>query len=151
MINFSFDLSDVAFCILSRYNQSLVHFTREYSCSCKIHYFNLNQNYSIEKYQTNRLRLTPICQENGTEMIGEEYSKENHLILQDLENQCDYQLIFLDCDAMTTTTTTEPITTIISSESMENDADTSMEFIVENISPSTTSRLGGNECEVICS
>jgi len=99
-------LSDVAFCILSRYNQTLFHLSREYSCSCNIHYFNLNQNLidNTSKYKTNYLRLTPICNENNTDLIFEEEINENDLILQDLENTCDYKLMFLDCDAMTTTT-----------------------------------------------
>jgi hypothetical protein len=103
----SFELSDVAFCVLSRYNQTLFHLSREYSCSCNIHYFNLNQNLinnASNKYKTNYLRLTPICNENHMDFIFKEEINENNLILQDLENTCDYKLMFLDCDAMTTTT-----------------------------------------------
>jgi hypothetical protein len=34
-----------------------------------------------------------------------QYSNTTDFILQGLEDKCDYKLIFLDCDAMTTTTT----------------------------------------------
>jgi hypothetical protein len=113
----SFDLSDVAFCILSRYNQTLFHLSRQHSCSCNIHYFNRNQDFienssiSIIKYDTNYLRLTPICHDNDTESI----LNETDLILQGLEDKCNYKLMFLDCDAMTTTT--EMTTTLLNKES----------------------------------
>ncbi len=103
-------MSDVAFCILSRYNQTLFHLSRQHSCSCNIHYFNLNQNLtentfiSLSKYKTNYLRLAPICHQNNINSIFEEKINKNDLILYDLENTCDYKLMFLDCDAMTTTT-----------------------------------------------
>jgi hypothetical protein len=102
----------VAFCIVSRYNQSIYHLSRQHSCSCNIHYFNLNYNSTDNKYQSNHLRLTPICYDNETNSNIE----ENNLILHDLENRCDYQLIYLDCDAMTTTTTATIITTTNTSE-----------------------------------
>ena len=109
-------MSDVAFCILSRYNQTLFHLSRPHSCSCNIHYFNRNQDFientsiSLTKYDTNFLRLTPICHDNDTESI----LNETDLILQGLEDKCDYKLMFLDCDAMTTTT--EMTTTLLSKE-----------------------------------
>jgi hypothetical protein len=115
---FSFELSDVAFCILSRYNETIFHLSRQYSCSCNIHYFNLNQNFaenasiSPSKYQTNYLRLTPICHENHNESISHEQIAKNDLILRDLENKCDYKLLFLDCDAMTTTARVPTITNL---------------------------------------
>ena len=43
-----------------------------------------------------------------------QYSNTTDFILQGLEDKCDYKLIFLDCDAMTTTTT---MTTEITSHS----------------------------------
>ena len=126
---FSFELSDVAFCIVSRYNQSIYHLSRQHSCSCNIHYFNLNYNSTDNKYRTNHLRLTPICYDNETNSNIE----ENNLILHDLENRCDYQLIYLDCDAMTTTTTTIITTTV---EQTTNTSE--IEFESTNAIQSTT-------------
>lgn len=91
----SFELSDVAFCILSRYNRTLFHLSRQYSCSCSIHYFNRNSSH-VPRYPSNYLRVTPFCQSNESHSM---------LSIRMLENQCDYRLTFLDCDAMTTTTT----------------------------------------------
>ncbi len=147
----SFELSDVAFCILSHYNQTLFHLSRQHSCSCNIHYFNLNQNLtentsiSILKYQTNYLRLTPICNENNTDSNFKEQIPENDLILKDLENQCDYQLMFLDCDAMTTTTV--QTTTLLE---MKTETDIFMQLTTEKIPvPTTTLGLVKNEFQFI--
>jgi hypothetical protein len=132
----------VAFCILSRYNQTLFHLSRQHSCSCNIHYFNLNQNSTentsilISKYQTNYLRLTPICYENETDWIFE----DNDLSLQDLENKCDYKLMFLDCDAMTTTTVQTTTLSEIEIDSTENADTSSIQSTAEAVVRSTTSR-----------
>ena len=100
----SFELSDVAFCILSRYNQTFFHLSRQHSCSCSNHYLNLNLNSMIlGKYPSNYLRLTPLCRTNQSNSTMDE--DEEQLIVRGLDNQCDYRLVFLDCDAMTTTTT----------------------------------------------
>jgi len=105
---FSFELSDVAFCILSNYNQSLVHFSREHSCLCSIHYFQMKSNYSTI-YPTNYLRLTPICSKK---------SVESNLLLKTFDQHpCNYQFDFLDCNAMITTTTT---TTTVRSRSHDS-------------------------------
>jgi hypothetical protein len=122
MFIFSFDLSDVAFCILSRYNQTLFHLSRQHSCSCNIHYFNRNQDFientsiSTTKYHTNYLRLTPICNENDTESNFEQQINQTDFILQGLEDKCNYKLMFLDCDAMTTTTTSTEMTALLTKE-----------------------------------
>lgn len=98
----SFELSDVAFCILSRYNQTLFHLSRQHSCACSSHYLNHNFN-SINSWQypSTYLRLTPLCQTNESNSTDE----HKRLIIRGLDNQCDYRFVFLDCDAMTTTTT----------------------------------------------
>lgn len=107
----SFDLSDVAFCLLSRFNETFFHLPRQHSCSCHVHYLYQNlSSTSIIKYPTNYLRLTPICLLNETfepsSLNDSQSSNRTDFLLQGLEDQCDYKLIFLDCDAMTTTTTT---------------------------------------------
>ncbi|CAF4135656.1 unnamed protein product [Rotaria magnacalcarata] len=115
LLKTDFDLSDVAFCILSHYNQTLFHLSHQHFCSCNIHYFNFNQqsieNYSnsISKSTGNYLRLTPICNENETESISKQQINDSDLVLQGLEDKCDYKIVFLDCNAMTTTTTTTTI------------------------------------------
>lgn len=116
-------MTDVAFCLLSRFNQTFFHLPRQHSCSCNVHYLYHNPNISsIKKYHTNYLRLTPICHLNETTTLIEsnEQMKSSNLtdfLLQGLENNCDYKLMFLDCDAMTTTTTTTiPTTTIPTTE-----------------------------------
>ncbi|CAF1194058.1 unnamed protein product [Rotaria sordida] len=117
LLKTDFDLSDVAFCILSNYNQTLFHLSHQYFCSCNIHYFNFNQYFientsiSILKYNRNYLRLTPICNKNETETISKQQTNESNLIFHDLEDNCDYKLMFLDCDAMATTPTTTTLTT----------------------------------------
>ena len=127
---FSFDLSDVAFCLLSRFNQTIFHSPRQYSCSCNVHYLYYNPDtyantttiYPPLIYHTNYLRLTPICILNETTSVFDQYQNENEpiqysnttdFILRGLDDKCDYKLIFLDCDAMTTTTTTTATTTEI--------------------------------------
>lgn len=60
-----------------------------------------------------------MCNENNTDSIFEEQINENDLILHNLENTCNYKLIYLDCDAMTTTTI--QTTTIIESTINLND------------------------------
>lgn len=130
----SFELSDVAFCIISRYNQTFSHLSREHSCSCNIHYLNLNRNLTEEtliSYPTNYLRLTPLCQENDTESTAE----RDKLILRNLEDQCDYQLTFLDCDAMTTTTVR---TTTVPDIEITNHSDTSTRLTTRTVISSTT-------------
>ena len=114
----SFDLSDVAFCLLSRFNETFFHLPRQHSCSCHVHYLYQNlSSTSIIKYPTNYLRLTPICLLNETfepsSLNDSQSSNRTDFLLQGLEDQCDYKLIFLDCDAMTTTTTTTTTTTLI--------------------------------------
>ncbi|CAF1344108.1 unnamed protein product [Adineta ricciae] len=96
-IQTDFDLSDVAFCILSRYNQSLFHLSRHDSCSCRIHYF--NQKTSSRENSKEYLRLTPICREIFTEQ--DRKNSKNELILRNLEGQCHYKFFAVDCDAMT--------------------------------------------------
>lgn len=103
---FSFDLSDVAFCILSNYNQTLSHLSHQHLCSCNIHYLNYNSQPSLSsnsKSNQNYLRLTPICYDNETESIFQQQTNDDDLIFQGLEDKCDYKLMFLDCDAMATT------------------------------------------------
>ena len=119
--SFSFDLSDVAFCLLSRFNQTFYHFSRQHTCPCNIHYLyhptelNGNGSNSTVKYLTNYLRLSPVCLDNDTasSLAFQSYQHDSELIhdanrteflLRGLEEQCDYRFIFLDCDAMTTTT-----------------------------------------------
>ncbi len=127
-------MSDVAFCILSHYNPTLFHLSRQHSCSCNIHYFNRNQNFtedtsiSIPKYDINYLRLTPICYENDTESIFEEETNGNDLIFYDLENKCNYKLMFLDCNAMTTTK--EPTTLLQGTPTKTHRPTTSPEFVL---------------------
>ncbi|CAF3718479.1 unnamed protein product [Rotaria socialis] len=124
LLKTDFDLSDVAFCMLSHYNQTLFHVSHQHFCSCNIHYFNFNQrsieNYSnsISKSTRNYLRLTPICNEKETESILKQQINDSDLVFQGLEDKCDYKIMFLDCDAMTTTTTTT--TTTIETTSVSN-------------------------------
>ncbi|UJR22193.1 hypothetical protein I4U23_025257 [Adineta vaga] len=120
-IETDFDLSDVAFCILSRYNQSISYLSRQDACSCPIHYFNRNYDFdentslSIFNYKTNYLRLTPICSESNVKQ--KQNTSENEFILRNLQEHCHYKLLHLDCDAMTVieleNTTIIPITTEI--------------------------------------
>lgn len=127
---FSFDLSDVAFCLLSRFNETFFHLPRQHSCSCHVHYLYQNlSSTSMIKYPTNYLRLTPICLLNETfEPLSLNHSQSSNrtdFLLQGLEDQCDYKLIFLDCDAMTTTTTTTTtltpeLTTIVETTLIES-------------------------------
>lgn len=117
----SFDLSDVAFCLLSRFNHTFYHYSRQHTCPCNIHYFyhptelNGNGSNSTVKYLTNYLRLSPVCLDNDTTSSLTFQSHQNdsepiqdanrtEFLLRGLEEQCDYRFIFLDCDAMTTTT-----------------------------------------------
>ncbi|CAF3525468.1 unnamed protein product [Rotaria socialis] len=124
--NTNFDLSDVAFCLLSHFNQTFFHISRQHSCSCNVHYLynnpgiHRNGPYSTVKYHTNYLRLTPICIQNETSSSFEQYPHENEpveysnssdFIIQNLGDKCNYKLMFLDCDAMTTTTTATTTTT----------------------------------------
>ncbi|CAF1422581.1 unnamed protein product, partial [Adineta steineri] len=140
LIKTDFDLTDVAFCILSRYNQTLFRLSRQDSCSCSIHYFNRNQynnentSLTITEYDTNYLRLTPICNENHIETIMEYNDSNDDLILQNLEDKCNYKLMYLDCDAMTTTTTAIPtdITTLLNEETeFISSSDVSMDLTTE--------------------
>ncbi|CAF4340663.1 unnamed protein product, partial [Rotaria sordida] len=116
--------SDLIFCLLTRYNQTFSHVSRQPSCSCNVHYLyhhsdiyhNIN---STIKYPTNYLRVTPICILNETISNFEQYQNENEqiqysnntsFILRSGDDKCDYKLMFLDCDTMTTTTTTTTTT-----------------------------------------
>jgi hypothetical protein len=124
--------------MLSRYNQTLFHLSHQHSCSCNIHYLYRNQDYSptpISKYNTNYLRLTPICNQNKIESIYEELqnSSTSDLRLLGLENKCNYKLMFLDCNAMTTTTETTIIT--------ETTSDISVLLTTEVPVPITTSQF----------
>jgi hypothetical protein len=94
----SFDLSDVAFCILSRYNRTLSHLSRQDPCSCRIHYFNRNVH---GEQSSQHLRLTPLC----SETILEQNRSVNELVIRNLEGQCHYQLMYLNCEAMMRMTT----------------------------------------------
>ncbi|CAF5087266.1 unnamed protein product, partial [Rotaria magnacalcarata] len=42
-----------------------------------------------------------------TESISKQQINDSDLVLQGLEDKCDYKIVFLDCNAMTTTTTIE--------------------------------------------
>ncbi|CAF3594771.1 unnamed protein product [Rotaria sp. Silwood1] len=153
LLKTDFDLSDVAFCILSHYNQTLFHLSHQHFCSCNIHYFNFNQYFientsiSILKYKKNYLRLTPICNENETETIFKQQTNENDLIFQDIEDKCNYKLMFLDCDAMTTTptptTTTTTAITITSTIELTSllDMKTETTYISDTIISQTTEIL----------
>ncbi|CAF1481201.1 unnamed protein product, partial [Rotaria magnacalcarata] len=44
-----------------------------------------------------------------TESISKQQINDSDLVLQGLEDKCDYKIVFLDCNAMTTTTTTTTI------------------------------------------
>ena len=120
----SFDLSDVAFCLLTHFNQTFFHLSRQHSCGCNVHYLYYNPDIfqsSTINYHTNYLRLTPICLLNETISIFQRYQNENEqiqyfnmtdFILRSLDDKCDYKFMFLDCDAMTTTTTITDMVTI---------------------------------------
>jgi len=153
-------LSDVAFCLSSRFNQTIFHSPRQYSCSCTVHYLynnpdtytNATTTYPTLKYHTNYLRLTPVCILNETTSIYEQYQNENEqiqysnttdFILRGLDDKCDYKLIFLDCDAMTTTTTTTtteiiPITTAEEITTMLEITSTSESSISTTTKPRTS-------------
>ncbi len=149
-------MSDVAFCLLSRFNQTFFHLPRQYSCLCNVHYLYYNpdiyQNtsiYSTIKYHTNYLRLTPICISNETTSIFEQYHNETEqiqssnrtdFILQGLEDNCDYKLMFLDCDAMTTTTTTTTTITTITTTTAITTMEETTSTLESNIytTPETT-------------
>jgi len=143
----------VAFCILSRYNRTLFHLSRQDSCSCNIHYFNRNHDLadnssiSISQYDTNYLRLTPICNENDIESILEQNENKDDLILRNLEDKCDYKLMFIDCDAMTTTTTME-MTTLLD-KGTANIANLDIRLSLTNEIPVTTQRFVLNELKVL--
>ncbi|CAF3868498.1 unnamed protein product [Rotaria magnacalcarata] len=144
--NSSFDLSDVAFCLLSHFNQTFFHISRQHSCLCNVHYLynnpdiHRNGSYSTVTYHTNYLRLTPICIQSETSSSFEQYPHENEpmeysnssdFIIQNLGDNCNYKLIFLDCDAMTTTTasatttaTTTTTTTFIDMSSLADNRST---------------------------
>lgn len=119
----------MAFCLLSRANQTVFHSPRPYSCSCNVHYLYHKPTATEDagssvgaprKYHTNYLRLTPICALNESGSILEQYQTDpeaaqaasaSDFVLRGLDGRCDYKLMFLDCDAMTTTTTTTTTTT----------------------------------------
>ncbi|CAM4827570.1 unnamed protein product [Rotaria magnacalcarata] len=144
--NTNFDLSDVAFCLLSHFNQTFFHISRQHSCLCNVHYLynnpdiHRNGSYSTVTYHTNYLRLTPICIQSETSSSFEQYPHENEpmeysnssdFIIQNLGDNCNYKLIFLDCDAMTTTTasatttaTTTTTTTFIDMSSLADNRST---------------------------
>ncbi|UJR26939.1 hypothetical protein I4U23_008247 [Adineta vaga] len=153
LLNTNFDLSDVAFCLLSHANQTMFHSPRQYACSCNVHY--LYHNPSIEenhiytpmKYHTNYLRLTPICILNETTSFFEQYSTENEsiqsldttgFILRGLENKCDYKLMFLNCDAMTTTSTSTTSTTSTTTTTTETTTAILETISTTEINPTTT-------------
>lgn len=86
----------------------------------------------VSKYQTNHLRLTPICHENHTQGIADQEINENDFILRNFENQCDYKLMFLDCDAMTTTTIQATTTTTTLTE-MEIESTVPTDMLISSI------------------
>jgi hypothetical protein len=143
----------VAFCILSRYNRTLFHLSRQDSCSCNIHYFNRNHDLaennsiSISQYDTNYLRLTPICNENDIESIVEQNENKDDLILRNLEDKCDYKLMYIDCDAMTTTTTMEMTTLLDIGTANRSNLD--IRLSLTNEIPVTTIRFVLNELKVV--
>ncbi|CAF0901263.1 unnamed protein product [Didymodactylos carnosus] len=131
LLNTNFDLGDVAFCILSKFNRTLFHLPRQHPCSCAIHYLYRNHDYfkytiipnhPAAKYldDNNYLRLTPTCIQNYTEEILGKYSNNTRqttsdLLLKGVGDKCDYELMFINCSALTATTTTITITTTIES------------------------------------
>ena len=143
-------MSDIAFCILSYYNRSLFHLSRQNFCSCSIHYLNRQQNsvenilISRSKHETDYLRLTPVCHKNDTKSIFKQHmTNENDLTLQGIEDKCDYKLMLLDCDAMTTTTATATLMTNLTSVEIEpaNSSNIPM-YLTTEASVLTTAKIG---------
>ncbi|CAF0905425.1 unnamed protein product [Rotaria sp. Silwood1] len=144
----NFALSDFTFCLLSRFNGTFFHVNRHLLCPCNVYYLSFNSDiyynitYSTVKYYTNYLRITPICILNKTISNIEQYQYDNeqiqysnnntNFIFRSGEDKCNYKLMFLDCDAMTTTTTTTT-TTIITTTSIEMTTLLEMTYTAESL------------------